>query len=292
VDEALKKPGTLYSKLDGSKFQQQLYQSLVLADLAGRVDVMQDVEKMDSVREDAPKPEWLRLPFDKAIAYFRSKVSIPVESFKKMEEGYHDFAFSITGLTKGSLLDDAKYLVDKAISDGTSFDAFVKQWNRLIGRQGWEPKGDKNRRLYLIYDTNVRSAYGAGRGQQITDPDVAAQRPYVLWRHRDSPNPRVNHQQLDGKAISLSDSFWQKVNPPSGYFCRCSVYAVSKDYCDRHGIQILSNPPDPKTIVEKGFSRPLSGMTESDRQQVISSTLDNLTPETKAIVEKDIGGNN
>lgn len=249
-----------------------------------------DSKKSDSLREDAPRPEWLRLSFEEAIAYFRSKVSIPVKSFKKMEEGYHDSAFSITGLTKGALLDDARWLIDKAIADGTSFDTFKKQWNRLIGRKGWEPKGDKNRRLYIIYDTNIRSAYGVGRGQQMTDPDVSASRPYILWRHRDSPNPRVNHQQLDGKAIALSNPFWDKVNPPSGFSCRCGIFSVTKEYCDRNGIEILDNPPDPSTIVESGFSRPLRGMTASDRQEVVSRTLDNLTPETRAIVEKELIG--
>jgi hypothetical protein len=288
--ESLKKPADLYSKLDGKQFQESIYQSFILADLAGRLDVLEDVDRLDSVRSDAPRPEWLRLPFNEAIAYFRSKVSIPTKSFKKMEEGYHDFAFSITGLTKGSLLDDARWLIDKAIADGTSFDVFKKQWNRLIGRKGWEPKGDKNRRLYIIYDTNVRSAYGAGRGQQMSDPDVAAKRPYILWRHRDSPNPRVNHQQLDNKAIALSNPFWNKVNVPAGFSCRCGIFSVTKEYCDRNGIEILDNPPDPLSIAEEGFRRPLRGMSESDRQEVVSRTLDNLTPETRAIVEKELSG--
>jgi len=252
---------------------------------------LMDTDKYDSsevLREDAPRPEWLRLPFDEAIVYFRSKVSIPTKSFKKMEEGYHDWAFSITGITKGSLLDDARWLIDKAIADGTSFDTFKKQWNRLIGRKGWQPKGDKNRRLYIIYDTNVRSAYGAGRGQQMSDPDVADKRPYILWRHRDSPNPRVNHQQLDNKAIALSDPFWNKVNAPAGFSCRCGLFSVTKEYCDRNGVEILDNPPDPLTIAEPGFRRPLRGMTDANRKEVIFRTLDNLTPETKAIVEKEL----
>lgn len=290
--EKLKKPNTLYDRLYPEDFQKSLSESLILADLAGRVEVLEEDEggRADSLREDAPRPEWLRLPFEEAIAYFRSKISIPAASYKKMVEGYHDFAFSITGLTKGALLDDARWLVDKAISDGTSFDVFVKQWDRLIGRQGWEPKGDKNRRLYLIYDTNVRSAYGAGRGRQMADPDVAAKRPYILWRHRDSPNPRVNHQQLDGKAIALSDPFWQKVGFQAGWGCRCSGYSVSKEYCDRNGIEILSKPPDPETIAELGFRRPLTGMTAGHKKEVISSTLANLSPEVRTIVEKDIGG--
>ena len=82
------------------------------------------------------KPEYLNLPFDEAISYLRRKINIPTENWKQFAAEQHDFAFSIAGLTKAQLLDDARILVDRAIADGMDLETFKKQFNHLIYKQG------------------------------------------------------------------------------------------------------------------------------------------------------------
>ncbi|HEY9642314.1 MAG TPA: phage minor head protein, partial [Coleofasciculaceae cyanobacterium] len=270
-------PVSAYKMLPDKKFEDAVYQSMLLADLVGRSQVIDEGSRLDSLsdslpfREDAPKPEWFKLGFKEAIEYFKQKLAIPAESYKQMEEGYHDWAFSISQVSRADFLEDAKWLIDQALTSGNSFDTFQRQWRRLIGRKGWNPG---ERRLYTIFDTNIRSANGTGRGQQMQE--VADRRPYVLWRWRDSPNPRLNHQKMDNKAIALYDPFWQKCRLPCGFGCRCTGFSVTKDYCDRNNIEILTNPPNPETIAEEGFRYPLAGLSDRERAKQIAAYKDRV----------------
>lgn len=275
-------PAALYKKLKSDVFANTLAEAMILADLAGQSEVLDEIKRSDSLSDDLlrldAKPEWFKLPFQEAIDYFRKKIAIPVESYKKLDDSYHEWAFSIAGVTKADVLNDAKWLVDKAISDGTGFDNFKAQWARLIGRKGWA-LGEN--RLQTIYDTNLRSAFGQGRATQMLDPEVQKRRPLLLWRWRDSVHPRPTHKALNNKAIPADHEFWDKTSLPAGYGCRCSCFAVSEEYCKRNGIEILKNPPDPETIAEPGFRRPLRGMSDKDKDAIIEEMKGRL-PESLA----------
>lgn len=282
-------PVQAYKLLDGKKFENSVYQATLLADLMGRSQVLEE-DRIDSlsdelpIRNDAPRPDWLNLSFREAIASFRKRIVIPADDYKTMQEGYHDWAFSVSQMARADFLEDAKWLIDQAITEGNSFETFQRQWARAIGRKGWNPG---EHRLYTIFDTNIRSANGTGRGKQMQDPEVASRRPFILWRWRDSPNPRVNHQKLDGKAIPLSSPFWQKCRTPAGFGCRCLAASVTKDYCDRHNIEILNNPPDPETIAEPGFRYPLAGLDEQQRQEQIDEMRGRLDLKLRSYLEKE-----
>jgi len=282
-------PGQVYDLLPGKKFEDSLYQAMLLSDLVGRVQVLDEGNRMDSLsdslpRLDAPRPEWLKLSFKQAIEALRKRIVMPIADYRDMMEGYHSWAFSISQVSRADILEDAQWLIDQALSNGNSFETFQKQWERLIGRKGWNP-GEQ--RLYTIFDTNLRGSNGTGRGKQMQDPEVASRRPYLLWRWRDSPNPRLNHQKMDNKAIALSSPFWQKCRFPCGFFCRCSGFSVTKDYCDRNNIEILNNPPDPETIAEKGFRYPLAGLDEQQRQEQIDEMKKRVDPKLKSRMEAD-----
>lgn len=281
-------PESLYDRLPSNGFQTVLEQNMILANLAGQLEVLEEDDRMDSLRVDARKPEWFRLSFQDALEWFRSKVNVPVDSYKDMPEGYHDWAYSIAHMTRADWLEAAKFLIDQAIEAGNSLTTFTKQWERLIGRQGWTTEGDRNHRIYTIFDTNIRSAYSTGRAKQMYDPEVLARRPLILWRWRDSPSPRPNHQALHNKAIAADSPFWQRCTFPAGFGCRCAGFSISLDYAERNKIEIIKTPPDPDTIAEPGFRYPLKGLTPEDRQAIIDSTLDRLSPNVKALVQKDL----
>lgn len=254
-------PQSLIDRLQQvSSLEQTLYQSMVLGTLAGRELVINegaDDFRLDGWRWDAKRPDWLKQPFNEAVAYFRQKTGIPVDSYQQLTSDYHDWAFSIAHMTQADWLEAARWLLDRAMVEGLSFREFERQWNRLIGRKGWQPSNP--RQLWTLFDTNIRGAIGAGRYQQMTDPAMLAQRPIWVWRWRDSPQPREEHQKLHMKGIRADHAFWRGLRVPAGYGCRCGIFAVSLDYAQRHNIQILDNPPDPKIIADPGFRVPFNG---------------------------------
>ncbi len=67
-----------------------------------------------------PKYDYLNQPFDKQLEYFRQKQAIPAETIKGIQAEYHDWAFSVSGLTRADLVRDLMWLVDRAIEEGMS----------------------------------------------------------------------------------------------------------------------------------------------------------------------------
>lgn len=259
--------------LDEKPLGTLLWHGSVLANLAGRDSVNEE-------RQDAPTPSWLNLPFLEAIEVLRRKIVIPVKSYYDMEEGYHRWAFSVAKIVKLQLLDRIKESLLKAQKTGTPFEdwkaQFIKDYRNEYGS---EPT---SRRAYTIFDTNLRSAHGTGRGQQMkTIVDNNKDVEYVgVWRWRDSVHPRPHHQALHNKAIPSKHKFWEKCATPAGFGCRCMVTLMKRSLAERLGIQVLSgsNIPDPETIAEKGFRYPQWGMQKPNELKTIA-----LSDEAKAI---------
>lgn len=270
-----------YDNLSSDQFMNQLEQANTIAKLAGMADTEDDEIniKLDSI------PEWFKQKFQEQIDYFRNKLVIPTKKWEKFTAEQHDIAFTISGLTRGDLLEDAKWLVDKAITNGDDIDTFKRQFKRLIGRKGW--KADDHR-IYTILDTNSRRSYAAGRWQQAMTPEIQKTRPYLVWVHRDSVVPRPNHLALHNKAIRSDHPFWKVAFPACAFGCRCSAFTANERMLNRLGAEILTNPPDPKTIAEVGFQRAAGSMPNEERKEIIENTLSRLSPEIRKKVEENL----
>jgi hypothetical protein len=227
-------------------------------------------------------PEYLKLKPVDAIAALRDRLAIPVSSRAITDARFYDYAFTISGLMRADLLEATKWLIDKSLEDGTSFEKFTRSFNRRIGRAGYQPSGQ---RIKLIFDTNINKSYWQGREKVMRSPEMLAKRPLWLWRWRDSVTPRPEHQALNNKAIRADHPFWKSISFPCGFGCRCSVFAVTEDYCKRNGIEILDNPPDPKIIVDPNFRR---GTDIKTREQILEQGLKRLSPDLRSQVEKQI----
>ena len=235
------------------------------------------------------RPEYLNQPFQEAIDYFKDKVPFPTQRGQKVPEGFHDHAFTVTGLTKGSLLEDTKWLIERAMEDGQGLDDFTRQFNRLIGRKGWQP-GD--RRIQTIFDTNIRRSYSAGRREQMLDPDIADRRPGRMWIHRtpekeEGGTPRPHHKALHRKVFRNTETFWDKAFAPCGFGCRCTVMTLSEKQMERMGVT-YETPPNPNTIAEPGFRSAAGSSPKESRQQILKDGLTGLSPSIREVVKKDL----
>lgn len=229
-------------------------------------------------------PEYLKLKPVEAIAALRDRLSLPISDYKGLDARIHDHAFMVSGLMRADLLEATKWLIDKSLEDGTSFEQFTRSFNRRIGRAGYQPSGQK---IKLIFDTNINKSYWQGREKVMRSPEMLAKRPLWLFRHRDSPNERKSHRALHNKAIPADHSFWKKLGGfPISFGCRCSAYSVTEDYCKRNGIEILSNPPDASTLIDSpSFKR---GTDTKTRAQILEQGLKRLSPDLRSQVQKQI----
>ena len=168
------------------------------------------------------------LPFDGAVAFFRQKLRLPTRTWTDIQHGMHARAFVIAGATKDELLADFQGAIDKAIAQGTTLDQFRRQFDGIVVKHGWEYNGGRNWRSRVIYDTNIRTAYSAGRYEQMTQPDVLASRPFWQYKHGDSAVPRPLHLAWDGLVLPASDPWWKTHWTPNGWGCQCKVFALNR----------------------------------------------------------------
>jgi len=166
--------------------------------------------------------------FEAAERYFRRKVNIPSKRWDDLKHAEHASGFMIAGATKMAVLDDVCKAVDAAIAKGETLTDFRKRFAQIIQSKGWPggAGGDSEAgirwRTAVIYHTNLRTAYMAGRWETLKTF------PYLRYLHNSIKNPREEHKAWDGKIIATNDPWWQTHYPPNGWGCRCTVSGVSE----------------------------------------------------------------
>jgi len=163
------------------------------------------------------KARYGSLPFEEQITFFRNKLNLPTEAWDDIWGKAHNSAFVVAGAMENDVLNSFRKAVDTAISEGKSIGWFKSEFNNIVESNGWEHTGDKDWRARIIYNTNMRQSYNAGRWQQLQQFDIWE------YRHGDSLNPRINHLAWHGLTLSKDDPFWQTHFPSNGWGCKCKV---------------------------------------------------------------------
>ncbi len=185
-----------------------------------------------------------REPFTEQVAFFRQKLGnlVPTERWDDMQKEAHDRGFMVAGASKADLLSDLAAAVDTAISQGTSLEAFRKDFKAITARHGWAYKGDFNWRTRVIYQTNMATSYAAGRLAQQREAGFG----YLMYRHSDSvAHPRPQHVSWSGLVRPIDDPWWRSHYPPNGWGCQCRTMGVrTPDEAKRFGGRDEEAPDD------------------------------------------------
>ncbi|EAU53536.1 PBECR2 nuclease fold domain-containing protein [Mariprofundus ferrooxydans] len=196
------------------------------------------------------------LPFDAQIAFFRKKLAMPSRSWTDIMHGEHDHAFVVAGATRMDLVTDMQGAVQKAIENGTTLHEFRKDFDRIVAERGWTgwtgegTKAGRAWRTKVIYQTNLRTSYAAGRFEQLQKLEY--------WQYHHSPaseDPRKQHVDWDGLILPKDDPFWLTHYPPNDFGCKCWVTGLSKQRMAAKGLTPSQSPKiemEQKTIGTRG----------------------------------------
>ncbi|MDM7320243.1 MAG: phage minor head protein [Fervidobacterium sp.] len=205
-----------------------------------------------------------RKPFLEQILFFRGKLKelIPTQKWNEVWKQQHDRAFMIAGAVKADLLADLAKAVEKAIAEGKSIHDFRKEFDEIVAKHGWQGwRGEKTKtgrawRTRIIYTTNARVAYSAGRLAQLQNFE------YWIYKHGNSEHPRLQHLAWDGLTLPKDHPFWRTHYPPNGFGCKCRVVgAGSLETAKLLGGGEKTEPPkgwdtiDPKTKAPVGIDK-------------------------------------
>jgi hypothetical protein len=200
--------------------------------------------------------EYGSLPFPEAIEYLRRKIDLPTEHWDDILGAAHDRYFMVAGAAKADLLADLHEAVRKGIEDGTTLEEFRRDFDKLVYKNGWtgftgeDTPGGLAWRTNVIYSTNLRTAYQAGRFAQHREG--AADRPYLQYNHSDGvEHPRPLHQRWDGTILAASDPWWNTHYTPNGWGCRCYITSLAPRDLKRLGKDGPDPTPDDGTYIHR-----------------------------------------
>ena len=209
-----------------------------------------------------PKPVDLNyaigLAPEKAIEYFKSKGYAFSWDWHDVWQDAHNKAFTVAKAMRMDVLQDIHDAVQKSLTDGQTFQQFKKDLTPKLQAKGWwgrklvgttGPTGKTQgatevqlgspSRLNTIYQTNMQTAYMAGRYKQ--QMDMVADRPYWEYVAVMDAKTRPAHAALNGKVFRSDDPFWKTHYPPNGFNCRCRVRTLSETALKRSGAPVESS---------------------------------------------------
>lgn len=231
-----------------------------------------------------------RKPFAEQQAAFRLRLGnlIPTHAWDDIRHNAHDRGFMVAGAAKADLLADLGAAVDKAISEGTSLEEFRRDFRSIVAKHGWHgwtgegTEAGEAWRTKVIYKTNLRTSYAAGRRAQL----VAGEYRWWVYRHSGAEHPRLDHLSWNGIALAPDHPFWAQHYPPNGWGCGCEVYGARTDAGIRRvgGTPGKELPPgwntrDPRTGLPPGISKGWDyapGSTVSETVNTLKEKLPSL----------------
>ncbi|QCM08228.1 hypothetical protein CFBP6626_17905 [Agrobacterium tumefaciens] len=195
----------------------------------------------------------INLPFDEAIDFLRQKAAVPTQSHRDVWDAAHSKMFMVAGANKKALVEDFQAAIVKAAEQGLTLEDFRADFDAIVARHGWQYNGSRGWRSRLIFETNLSTAYAAGRYAQMTAPETLEAFPYWMYNHSGAIHPRLEHKAWDGDCYEATDPVWAKMYPPNGYRCGCFVTPVSRPGLRRLG---KSKPDTPPNLDQLGTDQP------------------------------------
>jgi SPP1 gp7 family putative phage head morphogenesis protein len=183
-----------------------------------------------------------------AIDFLRRKLNVPTQRWTDLWQEEHTAAFTVAGATTDALVSDFHDAVNAAIKDGTTLEDFRKDFDRIVEDHGWSYNGSRNWRSRVIFQTNLRTAYAAGRWEQIQR--VKEDRPYLRYVAVMDARTRAEHAAWHDTVLPADDDWWLTHFPPNGWNCRCSVQSLNDRDLERYGLTVDATAP-PIEMVER-----------------------------------------
>jgi len=201
-----------------------------------------------------PDPAILRALFGRppadAIAFLKSKGLGLTWNFQEMQDDAHARTFTVAKAGKLDILADIRGALVDNLEAGGTLDDFKRNLIPTLRAKGWWGKQvavdpdtldaelvqlGSVRRLKTIYQTNVQSAYMAGRYKRQMEADAF---PYLQYLAVMDGKTRPSHSLLHGKIWRKDDPVWDTIYPPRGYNCRCRARALTAGQIEREGLAV------------------------------------------------------
>lgn len=186
------------------------------------------------------------LPFTEAIAAFaRRGASLrDTDRWTEMMRDEHAAHFTVARSLGYDINGDIHAALQRLLREGGTFQSFAKEITPTLKSKGWWGKTEgvqlgSRHRLKLIFDTNLRVSYAAGRWEKIQATKRSL--PFLMYSALDDERTRPAHRLWGGidtgkpVILPVDHPWWRTHFPPCGWGCRCSVMQLTESMARRRG---------------------------------------------------------
>ena len=204
-----------------------------------------------------------KLPPEKAIEFFTAKGYATSWNWWDVWESAHARAFAVAKAVQADVLESIRGALDQALADGRTRREFARDLEPRLRALGWwgrqvvvDPDGGAEKvqlgsphRLRTIFDSNMRSTFGAARQRQ--QMENADSRPFWMYDARNDNRVRPSHAALDGRVFRADDPIWKTHYPPNGWNCRCRVRALTAKQVRARGLRVSDSAGALETVQQE-----------------------------------------
>ena len=179
-------------------------------------------------------------PQDAIRRFEQRKLLAPSFRWQDVWQDEHQRAFAVAGVMREDVLAVFRDGLEAKFAEGGTLADFKKSVRPELAAKGFwgdvevtDPQSGEvritrfdDRRLALIYDTNVRQSYLNGKWDRYQK--TKALFPFIRYETRDDARVRPAHQAWNGVVLPIDDPWWQTHWPMNGWRCRCDVYQTNE----------------------------------------------------------------
>jgi len=188
---------------------------------------------------------------EEIVEYFRSKGYEISFRWQNVYREAHQRAFTVAGVTKMDVLESIREEIERTLREGQTLSEFEDNLEERLRELGWwgrrevvdEDTGEvrevdlsQPHRLRTIYQTNLQTSFAKGRYE--TQDSTKDALPFWKYDAVMDQATRPAHAALNGKVFRADDPIWDKIYPPNGFNCRCTVQALTRGQVERQGLEV------------------------------------------------------
>ncbi len=242
------------------------------------------------------------LPAAEAVDFFERKGFEFSFDWRDVWQGEHARAFTVAKAMTVDLLQVIRDAVSDALKEGKTFAEFADELKPELEKRGWwgkrrmvDPKTGEivnaqlgsPRRLKVIFNTNMRTAYQAGRWERIQRTKQAF--PFLRYVSVMDGRERPEHHGWHGTILPVDDPWWDTHYGPCDWGCRCTAQALNLRQIERKGYKVSLEPKS--YPLETYINKRTGEVTKIERgigpgwsYNVGKSYLDALSPKPPAVL--------
>ena len=165
------------------------------------------------------------LPFEEAVDFFKSKVTLPKSEWQELEQKLRFRAFTVARLAECDFIEEARRRILHALEEGETLQDILTDIKDIVKKDGSDFKAGY---WETVFRTNIQSSYNAGRLMQYRNNMPPAWELLVIQDDRTSDICKgIVPLAGNGRALRSDHPFWKEYGfPPYHFNCRTTFRAV------------------------------------------------------------------